>query len=291
MKPRRVLSSYLKSYYGTGKGQSGEYQYFGNGLWRSLGWEEVYIPTELEPAKRMEILKANAPYDLVFTLPAFEKQPWLREAGAPILAWWSDGWRANWCQEWFDEDLQDFAAVTDPALLKMDKRVLLTNWAARREWLDGVELGQQAPQATFHGLLHGQRRQLLAAIAERYPVAYTDTREALLEPAEYYQQIAGSQFSLCLTASSQGPVQMKGRLMEPQLFGSILVTQPVPRLEEYWSPGHECIVFNTPAEAAEKMRSMSLERRLAMAARAKKRLLAEHLYSHRLKVLLQQIGF
>ena len=73
--------------------------------------------------------------------------------------------------------------------------------------------------------------------------------------------MAGSQFTLCLTESSHGVRQHKARLFEPQLFGSVLVTEPVPRLDAYWEPGQDCLVFNSPADAAEQMSKCSPERR------------------------------
>ena len=283
-----ILTLYLDTWYGRGQGVSSDKMLFGNGLFDSLGLEEHHIPLEDVAA-----LPSAGKFDLVFIVP-FETVLDLRAHG-PVVAWMCDDvWRyASFGQLW--TEVADLVVTTDPASAALYKdKAILSNWACRPEWESLVGAQQQALQASFYGQMYGRRKDILSAIEENCPVPLdlNDTTEQYFPPEDYFAAMAKSAFSICLTESSHSTRQMKSRLFEPQLFGSILVTEPTPGLENYWQPGNECIVFTNPQEFASAVEPYvrSAAERTAMAERARRRLLAEHTYQNRFRAVLDRMG-
>lgn len=300
---KKILTVYLSSYYGNGKSRSNEAMYFGDGLFASLGWEETHLPLEQyfrDPRAGIEAIKWKMPFDAAFIVPFQNIEGWVKEGvgpHCPVITWWCDiVWRLPWCLEWFAASAQDFAIVTDGGsadqLKAYEQKAILSNWACRPDtWSALVSpMPERQRLASFHGLCYGYRKPWLESINLQFPTRVGDPRFELLEPAEYYRRMAESQFSLCMTSSSQGPRQMKGRLFEPQLFRSVLVTEPVVELERYWEPGVECLTFTTPQEAGEKMAAMTDAERIAMSDLAYRRAISEHTYQHRFEAIFREIG-
>jgi spore maturation protein CgeB len=288
----RVLTLWLDTWYGTGKGESSDNMIFGHGLFDQLGFDETHVALESRGA-------VSGSYDLVFTVP-YQKVLDLRAHG-PVVAWMCDDvWRyPDFGKPW--ADVADLIVTTDPAsaVLYGDKG-LLSNWACRPEW---HRLAPSVPgglSASFQGQIHGLRRTVLAGIEKALlsdkacPIVLfvNDTGEELLTPEQYFAGISGSAFTICLTESSHRTRQMKSRLFEPQMFDSILVTEPVAGLEEYWEPGKECVVFRSAEECADQIRALvrSNAERTAMAQRARRRLYAEHTYQRRFAAVLDRMG-
>ena len=288
MSKPRILTLWLDTWYGRGTGMSSEQMMFGNGLFAQLGFEEYHIPMEtFAGALPVGVFEAvfTVPYQKVFDLRAF----------GPVIAWMCDDvWRyESFGKPW--AEVADLIVTTDPAAaLAYGDKAILSNWACRPEWENLAHSIPQALSTGFQGQLYRDRRDRLSALERVLPVPLdvNDTAEAYLEPREYFEGIARNAFSLCLTGSSHGPAQMKSRLFEPQLFGSILVTEPVPGLETYWEPGVECLTFNDPEEARRRIGQLreSFAERMTMAGRARKRLLAEHTYQKRFAAVFDRLG-
>jgi len=284
----KVLTLWLDTWYGTGKGESSDNMIFGHGLFDQLGFEETHIPLE-EPIA----FPGFGKYDLVFTVP-YQKVIDLRAWG-PVVAWMCDDvWRyESFGKPW--AEVADLIVTTDPASAALyGDKGLLSNWAVRPEWELHARAVPQGLSASFQGQMYGARRDRLAELEQALSVTLlaNDTGEEYLSPQRYFEGIAASAFTICLTESSHRTRQMKSRLFEPQLFNSILVTERVLGLEKYWTPGVECIVFDTAEEAARRVQQLAANwpERMAMARRAKARLLEEHTYQNRLSAVLDRLG-
>lgn len=294
----KVLSLWHDTWYSWGKLREGaETAFFGNGLFEQLGCEEIHVALELvrdKPEAAVDIIRSAAPYDMTFIVPQHETLYWLKEiVGGPVVAWMTDDtWRHDtFCKSWVHAC--DLIATTDLDAHKDYERSgfrsILTNFACRPEWAEYSKGVERRPTAGFHGLLHGVRRKIIEEIraAGSVPIVGSEwnVNGGVLTEADYHRLIGKSEFSICLTDSSSGAKQMKGRLFEPQVHGSILVTEPCPRLEEYWEPGAECVVFQDPAGAQNVMAGLLADRpRLdRMREAARKRALGEHTYAHRMR--------
>lgn len=285
----RILTIYLDTWYGTGTGVSSERMQFGDGLFDQLGFDEDHIALEGFSGPF-----PDGRYDAVFTVP-YQKVFDLAFFGRPVIAWMSDCvWRQDFGKQW--ADVADLIVTTDPvAAVRYGEKGMLSNWACRPEWLRYAPTALPGLTVSFHGQLYGARRDRLAALeAALYPITLhaSDTGEGYLPPLDYFGGMAKSAFSLCLTESSHGVRQMKSRLFEPQLFGSILVTEPVDGLDAFWEPGRECVVFQSPAECVERITALagSFAERTAMAERARRRLMAEHTYQKRFAAVFDRLG-
>lgn len=294
----RVLTIYLDTWYGAG-GQppSSEMMQFGGGLFDQMGFDEVHISMEdwlADTGHAEKRAKSQYPYDWVFTVPFTEVLD-LRELAreAPVVAWMSDCvWRYTGFGRYW-KPVADFIVTTDKAgLARYGDKGILSNWACRPEWAQYAHRAFVA--ASFHGQMYGDRKARISAInaAGDVKVLGLDTASHLVDAAGYFGLMSDAIFSICLTNSSHGPPQMKSRLFEPQVVGSILVTEPVPQLEDYWSPGEECLVFHSPASAQEQMAALLADdaRLTAMRDAARLRALNEHTYHHRFAAILATMG-
>ena len=280
------------------QGPSSESAQFGHGLLASMGITEDHYPIEeIQPGQAMRF-DHTADVDAVFILPCEEVYPWVRKTfpNAKVIVWMcDDDWRFQTFGRFWMAHADVIATTSRSALLKYQaagyKGAFLTNWAARREW-GQYSSGSKLCSANFQGLLYGDRAKILTRISRDYPIASQDWRDDLLSERNYFLAMDSCRYSLCLTQSSAGVRQMKGRLFEPQILGTVLVTEDVPGLSEYWIPGEECIVFTEPEEAAEAMRVLDRDpvRREKIAAAAKSRLLKEHTFDARLRDLFAFAG-
>jgi len=298
MQPR-VLTLYLDTWYGRGGSISSDRMIFGQGLMGQLGFEEVHIPLELwrdDPRTAKNIIKGHWPYSWVFVVPydavIYDLREYIQKD--PLVVWMCDDvWRwKNFGRYW--SPIADVMATTCPeAAVKYADKACLTNWACRPEW-EAYKKGLKSVSAGFRGQLYGQRAAIISEISKLDPISVSlanSDRDQVSEES-YFQGVASSMFSLCLTGSSHGTPQMKSRLFEPQLLDSVLVTQSVPGLESYWSPGEDCLVFDSPKSCQEQMHELTLDkdRHARMVKSARGRALAEHTYTRRFEPILKKIG-
>lgn len=307
MRTPRVLTVWLSSFYGRGgQAPSNEQGIFGHGLFSQLGWDEAHVPMEIasRPETREAILCAT--YDAIFVVPFEGIETWLRpiadKSGCPVIVWWCDNWRQKFQQAWAAAGCMDAATTTDSAnaeelaamLAPRGGHAILTNWGIRPDlWRVSPPIEQPKAAATFAGQLYGDRRFRLAEIAKAgdVPVVVRDTGRTVMSIADYHHFMASHTFALALTKSSHGQRQWKARHFEAALHGTILVTEPVERLADYWEPGVECLTFETAAEAQSAMCGLMDEpdTYLAMAERTFQRGLAEHTMHHRIAEVLDAL--
>lgn len=299
----RVLTLWMDSYYMSGKGVSGERQQWGDGLFGRLGYDEHHIRLEDAGHAQLEqIIRGYAPYEFVVVGPYQEIQYWLRpmlDPGTPIVVLMSDDdWRwESFSRHWMN--IADLIWTTSESAMEKYaaakyEGALLSNWAARPEWSlpDPIRVPQRG--ASFCGWTYGDRMARLKEIGDAgdLTVIAHNCRDRMLTPEEYHRFTASWAFALCLTKSSQGVRQMKGRMFEPQIHGAVLVTEPMPGLEKWWNENEECVVFDSPADAQAKMKWLldDPSRYLAMSERAYDRLLREHTWYHRFREIIRRLG-
>ncbi len=309
-KRKRILTTYTRTWYGRGVSDSNEWGFFSSGLFASMGWDEYFVPyeTALDPAVQ-DAARQAGPYDAVFTMPFERIETWLRPLvgpSTPIIVWMPDDtWRFDFSRQWIEAGVADHIITTEGAALEryrsigIDRDVLITlsSFGCRPDlWPRLVGPPPPAtPTAGFCGFLHGARGASLQAIADAGPIpidVHSVTESRPLPLADYHRHLASHAFALCLTASSHGPPQMKARLFEPQLYGTILLTEPVPRLHEYWTPCVDCIVFHSPAEAQSHMKALLDDPDLmeAIADAAYARVIREHPYQMRFAEVFNAMG-
>src|SRR3990172_1156793 len=249
----KVLTLWLDWYYGHQNSvvESTEQTFWGHGLMQELGFEEVHVGMEQAVKDRASAearMREHAPYDWCFIGPFQDILPWVKPlvAPAPVLVWMSDdAWRfSDFGRSWMPA--ADFIATThEPAVEKYRSAgfsgAILTNWACRPQWAKWGTVDGKAAEASFCGILYGSRRDQLREIAEAgpVPVRWVNCWPSPTPPETYHEMMSQYAFALALTMSSHGPRQTKARLFEPQIHGTILLTEPAPRLADYWKVDEE----------------------------------------------------
>lgn len=311
IKRKRILTTYTRTWYARGISDSNEFGFFGEGLFASMGWDEYFVPYEvaLDPAVQ-DAARQAGPYDAAFTMPFERVETWMRDVvgkDVPIICWMPDDtWRFDFSRQWIEAGAVDHIITTEGAALEryraigIDRDVLITlsSFGCRPDlWprLVGTPPPEVSPSAGFCGFLHGARMDRLQAIANAGPVevdVHSVTGDGPLRLADYHRHLASHAFALCLTASSHGAPQMKARLFEPQMYGTILLTEPVPRLHEYWTPCVDVIVFHTPEEAQAHMAALLADPPLmeAIADAAYARVVRDHSYQMRFSEVFNAMG-
>ena len=96
-----------------------------------------------------------------------------------------------------------------------------------------------------------------------------------------------------LAGGPRGEVlQIKGRLFEMGLSGTLMLCEYCQDLERYYLPGKECVIFDSLEDCAEKARWYIAHEpeRAAIAERYRERTLREHMWKHRFANLFQQMS-
>lgn len=102
-----------------------------------------------------------------------------------------------------------------------------------------------------------------------------------------------SRINLNLTDASQGAEpQIKGRNFEVPACGGFLLTQPALDLEQYYEPGKEVALLESPDELATMVAFYlaNPEQRASIATAGYKRTLAEHTYRQRFSKIFSVMG-
>jgi len=127
---------------------------------------------------------------------------------------------------------------------------------------------------SFVGVIYPERRNLLSALQElgvSVQVFDNNWGRSKLALNDLVRVINESRINLNLTSASRGLAiwQIKGRMFEVTQCGGFLLTECAPDIEHYFDIGREVICFDTPTEAAEKIRYYLLhpEERESIAAR------------------------
>jgi len=96
-----------------------------------------------------------------------------------------------------------------------------------------------------------------------------------------------------LEASTGGEhLQIKGRIFEMGLTGTLVLCEQTPALERYYQSGKEVVTFESLQDCAEKgLWYLSHEsERIRIATRYRDRTLREHMWEHRFTDLFGQMG-
>lgn len=113
-------------------------------------------------------------------------------------------------------------------------------------------------------------------------------------PLDYYRELP-AHFASCRIAlnrtSRQMPTALNQRAFDAPLAGALPLGENQADLEACFEPGSECLAWREPAEAVQLAQELLADepRRASIAARARCRVLAEHLYRHRLRRLVDTL--
>ena len=180
----------------------------------------------------------------------------------------------------------DYCLTTDPATLPLYEAekfssVFLTQWAANPfRYREGIH-----PRSycwCFPGQIYGIRGMLLEYLHHNLPggarVSQTpgDGFIRLMQASHIVMNFSGA-------SGQTGGRQIKSRVFEPQLLGTVLCTEYAQGLEDYWDLQEEILCWYDVEECVEQTRQIlrdeAKRRRLVQAAQ--RRAAEEHTWVHR----------
>lgn len=114
-------------------------------------------------------------------------------------------------------------------------------------------------------------------------------------PLDYYRELADHYSTVRVslnTTSRQMPGTVNQRLFDAPLAGSAVLTDWRRDLDDLFEPGREVLVYHEPAEALELALELTRDEpaRRRLVERARARIRGQHLYTHRLRSLLDSMG-
>jgi hypothetical protein len=234
-----------------------------------------------------------------------------------------DEWRWDSYSSRYVDDYT-FMVTNAPKVHEAQKQqhpnLLLYQWACTGFW-DGVDEPKDI-DFSFAGQVYGMRKRQIAKLAlgsglqawglgsgRRWPahpgdgVARRAGRAGLVYlpslgrdvlPFEAINEVWNrSKVSFTpLDSSSGGARQIKSRIFDMGLSGSLMLAHRAPNLDTYYEPEREYVPFDSLPEAAEKarfyLRNEPARRRIALAYAERTR--REHMWSHRIDDVLAQSG-
>jgi spore maturation protein CgeB len=207
-----------------------------------------------------------------------------------------------------------------PAALHGEQAALLERWRARprrslpedsldedleilpglRAWLNDDRRRRLASLLVLEATQR-DRLELLQAFGPRRCTLYGDAGWSRLlpgwrpgPPLDYYRELpaccAASRITLNAT-SRQMPTALNQRAFDAPLAGSLPLGEAQADLERLFEPGRDCLAWRSPGEAVElAQRCLGDEAwRTGLVRRARRRILDEHLYTHRLRQLVDEL--
>jgi spore maturation protein CgeB len=240
-------------------------------------------------------------------------------AGGPTVNWFTDD---HWRFDRFSRHIApafDWSITTDRDSLPRYEaigydRVILSQWACNRYAYDwtGRELEYDV---TFIGQSYGDRPDTV----ERLRAEGFDVRcwgfgwpEGRIEHDEMVRVFGASRVNLNLSAAYSPPgslrarvgrlirrerheprkSQIKGRTFEVPGSGGLLLTDRVPYLEDYLTPGKEIGTFGDTDDLVEQVGWWlgHEKERAAVAEAGYRRVRAEHTYDHRFGAIFERMG-
>jgi spore maturation protein CgeB len=226
---------------------------------------------------------------------------------ARVVNWGTDdSWKFLQASRFFARHV-DLHVTTDRAAAARAQalglgNVLLSQWAA-----SAADLAEPLPAAdcrhdvSFVGSLYGYRGEWIAALrAAGIKVACFGhgTEHGVVAADEIPKIHQASRIALNFAGAGQagaggaGGRQIKARVFEVPGAGGFLLTEAAPGLADYFVPGEEVAVFETPADLVAQCRLylQQPDRRDAMARAGHRRTVAQHTYGHRLAAVLQRLA-
>lgn len=265
-------------------------------------------------------------YDLVFVETSKDEfhPSALDEAGryAVTLAWNSDDdWRwdsysSHWCPHY------TYMVTTYRRVYEENRNshenLLLSQWACTG-FFDGSAVAKDIP-CSFVGGVYGRRTDLLRHLQHRVGLQLYASGGYLgsgvvararrkVAAAVYGQPVTParssrtyeavneiwnrSRVSLTPLEASQGSgMQIKARVFEMGLSGTVMLCSRNPELYEYYEPGTEFLEYGDDEECVHLVKGLLSDEamRARIAANYYRRTRAEHMWSHRYGALFAQIG-
>lgn len=269
---------------------------------------------------------ARGGYDVVFVETSKDEfYPDVLEQAkqtTPTVAWNSDDdWRwDSYSKLWAPHFT--WMVTTYPHVYEANRRVapnlLLNQWGCTGLF-DGGRVKKDIP-ASFVGLLYGERARLLSEVGRsvRLEIHTSSARVDAATLARIRRRLARtvagqpleparerldyghvndiwnrSMVSVTpLKGSVGGGYQVKGRVFEMGLSGTVMVCNAVEALHRYYEPGVEYVEFSSAEECSERIRYLlrNDSEREGMAQAYRRRTLAEHMWEHRWRSLFDTIG-
>ncbi len=128
-------------------------------------------------------------------------------------------------------------------------------------------------------------------IGNGWEAAYGLEQESPIETAdEYFSHFRETAINLNLV-NGNAETGLNMRHFEITAAGGFMLCHDQPEIKEHFEVGKECVVFHDEADLLEKIRyylSRPSER-TAIALAGQRRTLSQHLYSHRLQTILQEV--
>lgn len=239
--------------------------------------------------------------------------------------WRFEGFSSRWCHAFRHVATTARSAPAKYAAIG-HRGAIKTQWAANayayRPWpagaplppsLGGVPGADLAAAATFVGMAHATRPRTVAALAQAgLPVTCFGAdwpkhgHRPRLDLDAMIACFARSAVSINLAnhSSQRWPRtdedraaalvanQIKGRVFEVPACGGCLLTEAAEDLDACFVPGREVEVFASMDELTGKLRALLADpdRRAALGAAGRARVLAEHTWNHRFNHLLAAVG-
>ncbi len=238
---------------------------------------------------------------------------------APLIAWNSDD---EWRWEGYSSryvTAYSYMVTNSPDVYAAERRnhpnLLHAQWACTGFW-DGRGTRKDI-DFSFVGQVYGTRAEQIAILRERVglqaygkgaadAVASRRRWRRLLDRVPLLTSILGddtitfeqvnalwnrSKVSFTpLDSSSGGVRQIKSRVFDVGLSGTVMLAHRAPHLDEYYEPGKEYEPFDTLEECAEKaefyVRTEAARKRIAAAYA--RRTLADHMWEHRIRHVLTE---
>ena len=257
-------------------------------------------------------------YDAVFLATHKDEfdEPTLTEARkyAKIIAWNSDDeWRWNDYSSkrihWYD-----FMVTNSPDIYQRERpthpTLLHAQWACTGFW--NGELTPKDIPFSFAGMMYGSRKEQILSLHQTANLAPfgmgakelnlppnlnlpEDLRDPKLQTTIPFETINSlwnrSRISFTPLDSSDGTTrQIKSRIFDMGLSGTLMLAHRAPHLDDYYEPDKEYVPFDTLEEAADKARHFLANEpaRRSIAQAYARRTRAHHMWHHRITHILTE---
>jgi len=165
--------------------------------------------------------------------------------------------------------------------------ILLGQWHVNQNYLTNSNIKQF--EVGFCGELNAERTNTLNSLKSKVAIFSGCCYETMFE----LYSLSKIGFNMTINDNDpQKKTQMKQRLFEIPCAGSLMVTQNVQNLDKYFIANEEIIVYETPEEAADKIKlylNNEIERE-KIAKKGQERFIRDHTSKNRLAKLVDQIN-
>lgn len=324
----RVLSVVRKGYYGDQTAIEPLYFYFTTPL-REMGHEvETFdhydatrdLTTELRTELLVEKIRGGR-FDLVLYQTALKEPVHTQELSdlsrkLCIVSWNSDD---DWQWDKTSRIAQHFTfmVTTYPHIYEQNKKqfpnLLLSQWGCLGSFSDGGR--KKDIDFSFAGAVYAIRNSACRYLRRKVglqcfgrgsrlvnlglPFIKGAVRfPSLIGPPIHFKEIndVWNRTRVSYSPMAGGPkgevLQIKSRIFDMGLSGTLVLCEHSPNLERYYEPGKECITFESLEDCAEKAKWYlnHEDERLRIVGNHQRRTLKEHTWQHRFRDLFHQTG-